>query len=123
MGISLFPTRGTVSNPTTLFIYNISRCVSRSTLHTYALPESSSLNPREQASAGPGLPQRGKYLLATHVSAPTTPYITYSTASDPLQPDNYHWWETGAALQYHHNIAMVWITQCISLNKNKLKNC
>ena len=29
MGIGLFPTRGTVSNPTTPFIYNISRCASR----------------------------------------------------------------------------------------------
>ena len=60
MGISLFPTRGTVSNPTTPFSYNISRCVSRSTLYTSGLTESSTPNPREQASSGPGLPQRGE---------------------------------------------------------------
>ena len=38
--------------------------------------------------------------LATCVSVPTTPYITDSTASEPLQPDKYHWWETVPALQY-----------------------
>ena len=61
MGIGVFPTRGTVFYPTTPFIYHISRCVSRLTLYTSALTESSTPNPRYQASVGPGLPQRGKY--------------------------------------------------------------
>ena len=98
MGISLFPTRGTVSNPTTLFIYNISRCVSRSTLHTSALTESSPPNPREQASAGPGLPQHGNP-LPTRVSARQPP--TPQTALQAIRPSQTN--TTGGKLVRRYN--------------------
>ena len=36
--------------------------------------------------------------LASRVSATATPYVTDSTAREPLQSDKHHWWDTGPAL-------------------------
>ena len=71
MGMNLFKL-GVVSNPTTPFIYNMSRCVSRSTLYTSGLTECSIHNPQEQASAGTNNPAKNLLRHRQHGKRPAS---------------------------------------------------